>query len=354
VEAEPPPAAEPPVAAEPPQDGSTMHMREAPINHNAMRFAALMLGTLALAGQAGAQDWPTRQLTMVVPFAAGGPVDVIARIVQRRLGEVLGQQIVVENVGSAGGMTGSLRVAQAAPDGYTFVLGSSGTHAINQSLYKKPLYNAATDFAPVMLVAEAPLVLITRKDLPPADFKEFVAYAKANPKLNYGSGGGVGNFSCMLLGTEAGIDIVHVPYRGAVLATQDLLAGRIDLMCEFVSTAFPQIKAGSVKAIAALSRDRLPMLPDVASAHEQGLTGFDIDSWLGLFVPKGTPLEIVRKLNAGLVAALESETVKSRFEKVGVMIVPPQRRSVDFLAKLMQSETEKWTAPITASMKAQK
>ena len=229
---------------------------------------------------------------MVVPFAAGGPVDVIARIVQRRLGEVLGQQIVVENVGGAGGMTGSLRVAQAAPDGYTFVLGSSGTHAINQSLYKKPLYNAATDFAPVILVAEAPLVLITRKDLPANSLREFVEYAKANQgRMQFGSAG-VGtttHIGGVLFNQAIGVEVLHVPYRGGGPALAELVAGRIDYICNIASTAIPAIQAKTVNAIAMLAPQRSPTLADVPTAHEQGLKDFEAFTWNAMFLPPATP-----------------------------------------------------------------
>src|SRR6266545_642147 len=184
------------------------------MRNQAMLLGAAMIGTLA-ADMAAAQDWPTRPVTMVVPFAAGGPIDTLARVLQQHLSEVLRQQVVVENVSGAGGMTGSARVAHAPPDGYQFVLGSVGTHAHNQSLYKKPLYNTLTDFAPVALIAEVPLVLITRKDLPPDNLKDFIAYAKANQaKMQYGSAG-VGtstHIGCVMFSLAIGVAVTHVPY----------------------------------------------------------------------------------------------------------------------------------------------
>ena len=194
---------------------------------------AAVLGVSWSAG-ANAQDWPTRTLTMVVPFAAGGPVDTLGRILAPYLGEILGRQIVVENVSGAGGMAGSLRVAQAAPDSYTFVLGSMGTHAINQTLYKKPLYNASTDFAPVVLIADAALVLITRKNFPASNLAEFMAYTKANHGKMQFSSGGAGtstHIGCVLLHQIMGIEVTHIPYRGAGPAMVDLTAGRLDYMC---------------------------------------------------------------------------------------------------------------------------
>src|SRR5919108_2930249 len=229
---------------------------------------------LTLAGIASAQDWqPTRPLTMIIPFAAGGPTDVLGRVMAQRMSELLGQQVVVENVGGAGGMTGSKRVADAAPDGYTFVLGTVGTHAQGQTLYKRPLYNAATDFTPVALLAEVPIILIVRKDLPVKDFKEFVAYAKANQaKMQYGSAGAgsATHLGCVLLNYVIGVDITHVPYRGTGPAMQDLAGGRIDYLCEIITTAKPQADSGTVKALAIFQKERSQAMPDLPTALEQG------------------------------------------------------------------------------------
>ncbi len=314
--------------------------------------AALLVGTLAVAASANAQDWPTRPVTMVVPFAAGGPIDTIARIVQRRLGEVLGQQVIVENVGGAGGMTGSQRVAQAAPDGYIVVLGSSGTHAINQSLYKKPLYNAASDFTPVILVAEAPLVLITRKDLPVNGLQEFIAYAKANQaKMQWGSAG-VGtttHIGGVLFNQAIGVNILHVPYRGGGPALAELTAGRIDYICNIASTAVPAIEGKTVNAIALLARERSPALPDVATAHEQGLADFEAFTWNAVFLPPGTPVSIVNRLNEAMIEVLETPAVRERLNSVGLSVPAPERRSPEYLGRFVKSEIEKWAVPIKAS-----
>ena len=230
---------------------------------------------IALAAPALAQDWPARRpVTMVVPYAAGGPFDTIGRILASGLSETLGQQVIVENVGGAGGMTGGNRVAKAAPDGYVFLLGGSATLALIPTLYRKPLYNAVTDFAPVALVADSARVLITRKDFPPNTLPEFIAYAKANQgKMQYGSaGGGSGMHVCaILLDSAMGSRITHVPYRGAGPAMQDLVAGRLDLICEQISTALPQIQGNRVKAVATLGLSRAPGLANLPTAHEQGL-----------------------------------------------------------------------------------
>ena len=239
---------------------------------------------------------------MVVPFAAGGPMDVVGRILAPRLTELLGQQVIIENVGGAGGMTGAARVAKAAPDGYKFVLGSVGTHAPNQTLYKKPLYNAATDFAPVALVAELPLVLVARKDLPAGNLPEFIAYAKANQdKMQYGSAGAgsATHLACALLNAAIGVNVTHIPYRGGGPAMQDLIAGRIDYLCIDTPNAMPQIESGQIKAIAMLVARALAEPAGASDGAGAGPRGFEAANWSAFFLPKGTPAAIVRKLAGG-------------------------------------------------------
>jgi tripartite-type tricarboxylate transporter receptor subunit TctC len=301
---------------------------------------------------AAAQDWPNRPLTMVVPFAAGGPVDVLGRLLQPSLGEALGQQVIIENISGAGGMVGSLRVSQAPPDSHQFVLGSIGTHALNQALYKKPLYNVATDFAPVILIADAPLVLIVRKDLPANSLQEFIAYAKANQsKMQYGSGGTgtSAHIGCVLLNQAIGVDITHVPYRGGGPAMQDLIAGRIDYVCNYVSTALPAVQGHTAKVVATLARARSTAFPDIGTAHEQGLKDFDVSAWNAMFMPKSTPAPIVGKLNAAASRVLDTPAVRKRLDDIGLIVATPERRSSQYLAKFVAGEIEKWTAPIKAS-----
>jgi len=309
--------------------------------------------TLMMSPQlAAAQDWPTRPVTMVVPFAAGGQVDVLGRLLAARLGEVLGKQVVVENVGGAGGMLGANRVAKAAPDGYQFVLGSVSTHAQSQSLYKNPLYNAVTDFVPVALVGEAPLVLITRKDLAAASLQDFIAYAKANAaKMQYGSAGtgSAIHLACALLNLSIGVNITHVPYRGGGPAMQDLLAGRLDYACNVITSALPQIKGGNVRPVAILSRERSTVLPDLPSAHEQGLKDFDVSTWNAIFLPAGTPAAVVKKLNEAIGEVLNTPAVASRAEGVGVTFVKPERRSSEYLAKFQRGEIDKWARTTRAA-----
>jgi tripartite-type tricarboxylate transporter receptor subunit TctC len=279
--------------------------------------AAAFVGATA---PAGALDWPTRPVTMVVPFAAGGSFDVMGRIFAPRLSEILHQQVIIENVGAAAGIVGVNRVARAAPDGYVFLLGSVGTHAYNQTLYKKLPYNAATDFAPVALFAEQPMVLLANKDLPVNTLSEFIAYAKTNgAKLQYGSAG-VGStihLGCALLNATAGITVTHVPYRGGGPATTDLIAGQIHYLCPNIAGAAPQIASNTVKGIAVLSKIRSPLLPALATAHEQGLTDFEAITWNAFFLPKGTPAAIVKKLNDAVIDAMDSPAVKDRLHDLG-------------------------------------
>jgi tripartite-type tricarboxylate transporter receptor subunit TctC len=296
-----------------------------------------------------AEDWPSRPMTMVAPFGAGGTTDAIARIVADGLSAQLGQPVIVENVGGAGGMTGANRVAKGAADGYQFVLGNVGTHAQNQSLYKKPLYNAVTDFVPVALITDQSLVLIARKDFPADSLQEFIAFAKANQsKLQYSSAGlgGSNHLACEMLNSAIGIHTTHVPYRSGGQAMQDLLAGRVDYQCPSLPTAMPQIIGKSVKAIAILSKNRSPSTPDLASAHEQGLADFDVPSWYALFLPKHTPDAIVRKLHDATIAAMNTPAMQNRFRTIGSDLIGPERRSSQYLAQFVQDEIKKWEGPI--------
>ena len=315
-------------------------------------FVAVFGLCFAIVATALAQNYPTKPLTMVIPFAAGGPTDVLGRIMAQRMSEVLGQQVVVENVGGAGGMTGSKRVADAAPDGYTFVLGTVGTHAQGQSLYKKPLYDAVSNFSPVALIAEIPIVLIVRKDLPVSNLAEFVAYAKGNQgKMQYGSAGAgsATHLGCVLLNYLIGVDITHVPYRGTGPAMQDLQGGRIDYLCEVISTAKPQIDGGTVKAIAIMTKERSKALPNVPTALEQGIPKLEAYTWNAIFLPKGAASDVVKRLHDATLDAMKTPMVRERLEGLGAVIVPEDRASSEYLAQFVKSEIEKWAGPIKAS-----
>jgi tripartite-type tricarboxylate transporter receptor subunit TctC len=318
-----------------------------------MRTVALCLAASLVSGTSSAlaEKWPSRPVTMVVPFAPGGGTDVLGRIVGRSLSEVLGQQVIIENVGGAGGMVGSARVAKAAPDGYQFVLGSRAD-AINQTLYKTPLYNLVTDLAPVVLVAEQPMVLVARKDLPVANMQEFIAFVRKNQAaMQFGSAGAgsTGHIDCALLNAAIGVDIPHIPYRGGGPAMQDLIAGRFDYFCTLTPTIMQQIGSNLVKPIAILTRDRSPMLPDLPSAYEQGLKDIDASTWFGFFLPAHTPASIIERLHDATVAAMDTSWVQERLNEVGTASVSAERRSPEYLRDFVKTEIERNAAPIKAA-----
>jgi tripartite-type tricarboxylate transporter receptor subunit TctC len=316
-----------------------------------------VLATIAAIGiiasvPAAAQDFPTRPVTLVVPYAAGGPADIVTRIVTPKMSEVLGQQIVVENLPGAGGMTGAVKVARAAPDGYTFLQGPAGVMTQNQSLYSHPLYDGATDFKAIGLIATAPPILVARNDLPANNLQEFIAYAKSHrDTLKYGSAGaGSGpHITCVLLNNAIGVTATHIPYRGSAMAEQDLVASRFDYLCDFISTALPQINGKTVKPLAVLTRKRTAVLPDLASADEQGLKGFDTPGWYAFVAPAKTPDAVIKRLNQALVAALETPAARERLQQLGNEVPPPEQRTPEFLAQFIRSEIAKWATPIKAS-----
>jgi len=316
----------------------------------AFAFVLAVIPSLSFAQSSA--PWPTRPVTMVVPFAAGGPMDVVGRIMAQSLSEQLGQQIVVENVGGGGGMTGSARVAKAAPDGYQFVLGNVGTHAVSQSLSRNPPYHVTSDFEPVALFADLSLVLVTRKDLPASNLQEFIAYTKANQdKMQFASAsaGSATHLGCALLNAAIGVNVTHVPYRGGGPAMQDIVAGRIDYICIDIPGVISLIQSGDIKALAVLSSSRAASLPDVPTAQEQGLKGFEAANWAAFFMPKGTPAPIVAKLQAASSAAVDSDGVKKRMKDLGIDPVPPDRRSSAYLGTFVAGEIDKWAGPVKAS-----
>jgi tripartite-type tricarboxylate transporter receptor subunit TctC len=316
-----------------------------------IRLAAIALAS-TLASPASAQSFPTRPLTLVVPFAAGGGVDVSARIQGQRMGELLGQPIVIENIGAAAGMAGGERVAKSAPDGYTLEIGNVGTHAYNQTLYKKPLYNAVTDFTPVGLATESPRILVVRKDLPVGNLQELIAYIKAHQKdMQFGSAG-VGSAThlpCVLLNLAIGANVTHVPYRGEGPAMEDLIGGRVDYMCATIQTGAAMANQGAVKPIAILADKRVPIIPNVPTSGEQGLPGIESSAWNAFFLPKGAPDPIVRKLNKAMNDALEDPKMRTRLEELGLVIVPPERRTPEYLAQFVPQEIARWGKVILAA-----
>jgi tripartite-type tricarboxylate transporter receptor subunit TctC len=319
--------------------------------HQFLPLAAGAAVLAAISHLASAQTYPTRPLTLVVPFAAGGPTDVTGRIIAQRMSEILGQQVIVENPAGAGGAIGSLRVAKAMPDGYQFVLGNSGTHVWSQALYKRPPYNASTDFTPVSLVVESPRTLITPKTFAANSLPEFIAYVKANQStVKYGSAGAgsASHISCVLLNAALGIDVTHVPYRGLGPAMQDLIAGRIDYMCDSPSTSLPQIEGDLIKVLATTGPKRSAVLPQVPTAREQGLR-FEVTAWQAIFLPKNTPAAIVRRLNRAVSEALDTPSVRDHFASIGDEVTASERRGPEYLRKFVVSEIERWSGPIRAS-----
>lgn len=312
-----------------------------------MKIMHALFGALFLlaASQAQAGDWPNRPITLIVPFSPGGGVDLSARIQAQRMGELLGQPIVVENIGAAAGMAGSSRVAKADPDGYTMLIGNSGTQAYSQALYKAPLYNSLTDFTPVGLATESPRILIARKDFPAENLKDFIAYVKANQsKLQFGSAGvGSGtHLPCVLLNTAMGVAVTHVPYRGEAPAQQDLIGGRIDYMCSTIQTGAVLAKQGTVKGIAVMAAHRAKIIPDLATTTEQGLPGVEASVWNAFFLPPGAPAPIVQKLNKAMSDTLDDPAIHTRLEDLGLEIVPSERRTPDYLAKFQADEIKRW------------
>jgi tripartite-type tricarboxylate transporter receptor subunit TctC len=318
-----------------------------------LKFSAVAAAALlAATGAAPAQDYPNRPITTVVPWAAGGPVDTVARIVTARVSEILGQQLVIENVGGAGGSTGTARAAKTAPDGYTVLVSGSAVLAQNPALYKRQLYNPLTDFEHVALHNDSARVLIVRKDFPANSFAEFVAYVKANAdKIQYGSPGvGSGGHVCAILFDQAtGVRPTHVPYRGAAPAMQDLLGGRLDYMFEQISTAIPQIRNNTVRALATMGPERGPGLEEVPTSDSQGLKGIDCGAWGAFSFPKGTPKAIVQKLAAATSGALDTPAVQERFKTLGVTNIAPNRRSPEYLSQFVKTEIERWGSAIKAS-----
>jgi tripartite-type tricarboxylate transporter receptor subunit TctC len=312
-------------------------------------IAAALL--LALPNAVAAQDYPNRPVSMVVAAAAGGPIDVFTRIMAERMSPILGQRVIVENVGGGGGTLGGQRVAKAAPDGYTTLLGTVATHANPQLYSDKPLYDPLNDFVNVALIAEIPLVVIVRKDFPANTFQEFMAYAKANPgKLNYGSAG-VGSAShlgCVMLDQAMGTKVQHVPYRGTGPAMQDLVGGRIDFLCDIAVTAVQSIKGGTVKGLATLAGRRMAMLPDMPTAAESGLPTLRAYTWTALFLPKGTSSESTDKLNAAIVTAMDGPGIREQLNDLAATLVTPERRTPAYLTGFVRAEWDKWGAAIRA------
>ena len=312
-------------------------------------FAVLLAALHGIAG-ASAQDWPNRPLTLVVPWGAGGGTDVMARIMAPRMSEILGKQVIVENITGAGGMIGSTHVAKAAPDGYTFVFGSR-SDAINMTLYKQRTYSLRDDLAPVVLVADQPTILVARKDLPVDGLQDFIGYVKRNAaavRLGSAGIGATGFVDCAIFNGMIGVDIQAIPYRGSGPAMADLIRGQFDYFCTISGSAAGPLQSNLIKGIAAFRRERLPSLPSLPTASEQGMQ-FEASTWFGFLVPGTTPPAVIRKLHDAGVAAMETPSVQEKLAANGTYVVAPEKRSTEYFQSMILPEIEKNAAPLIAA-----
>jgi tripartite-type tricarboxylate transporter receptor subunit TctC len=297
------------------------------------------------AAPAAAQKYPTRVITMVVPFTAGGPTDTVARLVAAPMSKTLGQQVIVENVGGAGGTIGAARVAKASPDGYTLLLHHIGMSTA-PALYRKLPYKPLEDFEPIGLINEVPMTLVARHDFPPNNLKELISYVKANKdKVTYANAGiGAASHLCgMLFMTTIQTDLTTVPYKGTADVIKDLLGGQVDFTCDQTTNTTSQIKADKVKVYAVTTKQRLASLPNVPTADEAGLKGFEISVWHALYAPKGTPKPIIDSLTKALQTALQDGTVKKRFNDLGTEPIELKRATPEALRAHLKAEIERWS-----------
>jgi len=320
----------------------------------AMHFLRVLCALCALCvvlspGEAQAQPYPSKPIRFVVPYPAGGPLDTVARLLGQKVGESTKQPVVVDNKPGAGGNIGADAVAKSPPDGYTILMGAVATHAINPTLYASIPYDAAKDFIAVTQVASTPNVLVVNPAVPAGNVREFIAYAKANPgKLNFGSGstGSAGHLAGELFKAMAGVEMTHVPYKGAAPAMNDLMGGQIQLMFDNLASSLGQVKAGRIKALAVTTAKRTPLAPDLPTIAESGLAGFDISTWFGIFVPAGTPRDVVAKLHAEFTAALAMPDVRERMLSLGA---EPVGSSPAEFAAYIRAEADKYARVIKAS-----
>ena len=314
--------------------------------------AAAAMGVAAMPLGAMAQAYPTKPITVIVPFAAGGPTDALARVLTARMGEALGQTMIVENVGGAGGTIGVNKAAKATPDGYTILFAHMGTLAVNIGLYKTLPYDSQKDFEPIGLGGTNPMVLVTKKDLPAKDFKEFEAYVKANQKkAQYGMAGigAASHLGGLMLNSMMKVDVLEIPYKGTGPALNDLVSGQFDYMVDQAVNVLPQIKAGTIKALGVSTLKRLPQVPDVPTVDESGLKGYEVTIWNGFFVAKNTPKNVIDTLNKALVTALGDEKVRARLIDQAVDLPEAKDATPEALRAQLKASIDKWVPAIKAA-----
>jgi putative tricarboxylic transport membrane protein len=298
------------------------------------------------AGAAHAEPYPTRPITAIVPFAAGGPTDVIMRLLAEPASKALGQRLVIENVPGAGGTTGIARGAQSKPDGYTIMIGNMGTHGAAPALYPQLKYDPVKDFTPIGMAAGTAIVIEARKDFPAQNLAEFIAYLKAHPTDLNEAHAGVGSITfvaCLLFNSQLGVKPARVAYRGTAPAMNDLVGGQVDYMCDQILNGISQVRAGAIRAYAIASPERSPALPDVPTTREAGLPGFEVTAWNALFAPKGTPGDVVARLNAAFSSALTDPGTRQRLLDLGCTIPDEAGRKPEALAALVAKEVARWT-----------
>lgn len=305
-----------------------------------------LAATAMMAGAAQAQSYPSRPISMIVPFAAGGPTDIIARIVGEHMSKTLGQQIVVENVAGAGGTTGITRAAQSKNDGYTIMMGHMGTHGAAPALYANLKYDPTKDFEPIGMAAGTPILIVAKKNFPAKDLKEMMAYLKANPdKVNQAHAGigAVSHMTCIMFNSQLGIKPTAVPYSGTGPALNDLVSGQVDYMCDQIVNLVQQVKAGSIKAYAIATPVRSPALPDLPTTIEAGMPDYQVTAWNAIFAPKDTPKEVVTALTDALGKALDDETTKTRLLELGGVLPTKDERGGKWLGEFVTKEVARWT-----------
>ena len=310
-----------------------------------LSVAAVGLSALALTGEARAQNYPNRSITIIVPFAAGGPTDIIARIIAQQITNSLGQTAVVENVVGAAGTTGMVRAARATPDGYTLLLAGMSTMSFSPTLYPNLPAHAINSLEPIGIVASAPIVLVVGKDVPGKTVKEFADYVKANGEKVSNGNAGVGSSShlaCSLLNSKIGAKPQIVPYRGTGPAMNDIVGGQIQYMCDQTTSVMSQVQGGGARALAVLASARSPALPNVPTIAEAGFPGTEMEIWNALFAPKGTPPEIIKTLNAAVVKGIQDQAARARFADLGAEAPGPDRQSPEALAKILAADVDKW------------